>query len=215
LEALANAHRVASTLDSRPAWIAGRLFSFLHSRVRVMFKLKLPFPPSVNTYWRHVGNRVLVSKKGRQYQAVVSSMLNRKNIETHEGDLIVDIRLIPPDRRRRDVDNSLKALLDAMQFGGAYLDDSQIVRLTVEKFEPEPDKPRAEVIVQHVPAPQGEAGIRVCLRCDIAFRSDGPGNRICMDCQQVNAHFSERVGIERGKKRHNGEIMIDRPEDAL
>jgi Holliday junction resolvase RusA-like endonuclease len=215
LEALAIAHRIASRLDSRLALSAGRLFSFLHPRVRVMFKLKLPFPPSVNTYWRHVGNRVLVSKKGRQYQATVSSLLHRKKIQPLEGNLIVDIRLVPPDHRRRDVDNSLKALLDAMQFGGAYLDDSQIVRLTVEKFEPEPDKPRAEVIVQHVPAPQGEAGIRVCLRCDIAFRSDGPGNRICMECQRINAQFSERVGIERGRKRHNGEIMIDRPEDAV
>src|SRR6056297_3846632 len=109
-----------------------------------MFKLQLPFPPSVNTYWRHVGNRVLVSKKGRQYQTTVSSLLHRKDIKTHDGDLVVDIRLIPPDRRRRDVDNSLKALLDAMQFGGAYHDDAQIVRLTVEKHQPDPDDPRAD-----------------------------------------------------------------------
>ena len=180
-----------------------------------MFKLNLPFPPSVNTYWRHVGSRVLVSKKGRQYQAEVSSLLGRKKMEPLDGSLVVDIRLIPPDRRRRDVDNSLKALLDAMQFGGVYLDDSQIVRLTVEKFAPEPAKPRAEVIVQHVPAPEGGAGIRVCLRCDIAFRSEGPANRICIDCQRVNAMFSDRVGNQRGRKRHNGEIIVERVEDSL
>ena len=180
-----------------------------------MFKLQLPFPPSVNTYWRHVGNRVLVSKKGRQYQTAVSKLLNRKNIKTHDGDLIVDIRLIPPDRRRRDVDNSLKALLDAMQFGGAYHDDAQIVRLTVEKHQPDPENPRAEVVVQHVPAPIGQAGFRTCLKCDNAFASDGPGNRICSACQELNAVFSHRVEDMRGRKYHNGEPMDERQEDRL
>lgn len=180
-----------------------------------MIKLRLPFPPSVNTYWRHVGNRVLISKNGRQYQATVSSLLNRKGIKTHDGDLIVDIRLIPPDRRRRDVDNSLKALLDAMQFGGAYHDDAQIVRLTVEKHQPDPDSPRAEVIVQHILAPTGQAGFRTCLRCDEAFASDGPSNRICPSCQEVNAMFSHRVEAIRGKKRHNGEVMIESEENRL
>ena len=180
-----------------------------------MLKLKLPFPPSVNTYWRHVGNRVLVSKKGRQYQATVSSLLNRKDIEPHDGDLIVDIRLIPPDRRRRDVDNSLKALLDAMQFGGAYHDDAQIVRLTVEKHQPDPGDPRAEVILQHVPAPIGQAGFRTCLRCDEAFESAGPGNRICQDCTVVNSLLPEAIPMERGSKYHNGELMDERQEDRF
>ena len=50
--------------------------------------------------------------------------------------LAIDIRIHPPDRRRRDIDNMQKALLDAMQHGGAYLDDSQIVRLAIEKGLP-------------------------------------------------------------------------------
>lgn len=132
-----------------------------------------------------------------------------------DGDLIVDIRLVPPDRRRRDVDNSLKALLDAMQFGGVYHDDSQIVRLTVEKFDAEPKESRAEVVVQRVPAVIGEAGFRTCLRCDEAFQSDGPSNRICISCRQVNAMFGELVEYERGKKRHNGHIIIEREEDSV
>lgn len=180
-----------------------------------MFKLKLPFPPSVNTYWRHVGNRVLVSKKGRQYQAAVGSLLHRKGIQTHEGELIVDIRLIPPDRRRRDVDNSLKALLDAMQFGGAYHDDAQIVRLTVEKHQPQPDDPHAEVVLQNVPAPIGKAGFRTCLGCNTAFESTGPGNRICAECSAANSLLPEGMPIERGRKYHNGDLMSERLEDHL
>ena len=52
------------------------------------------------------------------------------------GDLAVHVDVYPPDRRRRDLDNCLKSLLDAMEHGGAYADDSQIVRLAVEKREP-------------------------------------------------------------------------------
>ena len=91
------------------------------------------FLRTVNRYWRHVGTRVLVSKEGREFRKTVRSLMKFQKVKKHEGDLIVDIRLIPVDRRRRDVDNSLKALLDAMQAGGAYDDDSQIVRLTVRE----------------------------------------------------------------------------------
>ncbi len=51
------------------------------------------------------------------------------------GRLAVEVEVFPPDNRRRDVDNVIKALLDALQHGGAYLDDSQIVRLTHREAE--------------------------------------------------------------------------------
>jgi crossover junction endodeoxyribonuclease RusA len=49
------------------------------------------------------------------------------------GPLEVSIDVFPPDRRRRDVDNVQKALLDALAHGGAYHDDSQINRLSIER----------------------------------------------------------------------------------
>lgn len=52
------------------------------------------------------------------------------------GPLAIEITVYPPDRRRRDIDNVQKSLLDALQHGGAYHDDSQIVRLEIEKREP-------------------------------------------------------------------------------
>jgi len=54
------------------------------------------------------------------------------------GRLRVEIEVYPPDRRRRDIDNVQKALLDALEHGGAYRDDSQLVKLEIEKGEPIP-----------------------------------------------------------------------------
>ena len=173
-----------------------------------MFKLNLPFPPSVNHYWRHVGPRVLVSAKGRTYRKEVNAILNRKGIEPLEGDLFLDITLIPPDRRRRDIDNYLKALLDAMQYGGMYLDDCQIVRLTIEKLTFETKmSAAAHVVVQHVPVRKESARLRTCLKCGVAFSSSGPGNRICSRCARENSLLPEREPIVRGKKYHNGELL--------
>jgi crossover junction endodeoxyribonuclease RusA len=42
----------------------------------------------------------------------------------------------PPDRRRRDLDNLLKALLDSIEHAGVYEDDSQIDLLVARRREP-------------------------------------------------------------------------------
>lgn len=101
-----------------------------------MLELELPYPPSVNHYWRRVGARTLISRGGRAFRQTVCSILAAKGVRPLSGPLVVDVTVFPPDRRRRDIDNVQKALLDALQHGGAYLDDNQIVRLTIERGGP-------------------------------------------------------------------------------
>ncbi len=101
-----------------------------------MLELELPYPPSVNHYWRRVGARTLISRGGRAFREAVCSILAARGIQSLDGPLVVEVMIHPPDKRRRDIDNIQKALLDALQHGGAYGDDSQIVRLTIEKCEP-------------------------------------------------------------------------------
>ena len=100
-----------------------------------MIEVELPFPPSVNHYYRHVGPRTLISREGRRFRERVTSVLAALGVRPLAGPLEVCIDLFPPDRRRRDIDNVQKALLDSLQHGGAYEDDSQIVRLVIEKRE--------------------------------------------------------------------------------
>ena len=101
-----------------------------------MLDLELPYPPSVNHYFRMVGRRVLISREGRAFRGRVCSTLAALGVRPFEGPLAVQIEIYPPDNRRRDVDNTLKSLLDALQHGGAYRDDNQIVCLAIEKRQP-------------------------------------------------------------------------------
>ena len=91
----------------------------------------LPWPPSVNTYWRHVGSRVLVSREGRDYRRWVANELFALEARPIPGRLAVSVSLFPPDRRKRDIDNPLKCLLDSLQHAGLYEDDSQVDWLLV------------------------------------------------------------------------------------
>jgi crossover junction endodeoxyribonuclease RusA len=99
----------------------------------MMIDLELPYPPSVNHYWRRVGARTLISRGGRAFRRTVCSILAAHGIRPLDGPVELVVDVFPPDRRRRDLDNLQKALLDALAHGGAYHDDSQIARLTIQR----------------------------------------------------------------------------------
>lgn len=99
-----------------------------------MIDLTLPFPPSVNTVWRRVGSRTLLSKRGREYrQEVASAVADQWQGEPLMGRVAVEIEVWPPDRRKRDIDNSLKAALDAITHAGVWGDDEQIDRILLSR----------------------------------------------------------------------------------
>jgi len=96
------------------------------------FEMVLPWPPSVNTYWRSVvmGGRVrvLISEKGRLYRKAVIRQVGR-GVQPLTGPLLFDATFHPPDKRRRDIDNLPKGLFDALVAAGVLADDSQIREL--------------------------------------------------------------------------------------
>lgn len=49
--------------------------------------------------------------------------------------LHVNLFIYPPDKRRRDIDNVCKVILDTLQRAGIYDDDFKIWKLTVERKE--------------------------------------------------------------------------------
>ena len=53
-----------------------------------------------------------------------------------DGALAVRIKAYPPDKRKRDIDNIQKPLLDAMEKAGVYRNDCQIKLLITQMLEP-------------------------------------------------------------------------------
>jgi crossover junction endodeoxyribonuclease RusA len=100
-------------------------------RLEGSLTLELPWPPSVNTYWRQFQGRAIISQKGREYRKHVEALLFVGKLQPLTGRLAVEIMAYPPDNRRRDLDNICKAALDSMQRGGAYIDDNQIDDLRI------------------------------------------------------------------------------------
>ena len=98
-----------------------------------MIELELPFPPSVNHYYRRVGPRTLISREGRRFRERVCALLAASGVRPLSGPLRLEIEVYPPDRRRRDVDNLQKGLLDALEHGGLYSNDSQIADLRIKR----------------------------------------------------------------------------------
>lgn len=94
-------------------------------------RARLPYPPTVNLYWRIGNGRIYISDRGRQYQRRVSAILS--DAPEQPGRLSVAVSVYPPDRRKRDLDNVLKCLLDSITRAGVWQDDSVIDRLLVER----------------------------------------------------------------------------------
>ena len=116
------------------------------------FVINLPWPPSVNTYWRSlvmpVGRKqdaapgkprkfrsaVILSEEGRQYRELVAKRVREQRVPVHTGKLAVWIHCMPPDRRARDLDNLPKGVLDGLKHAGVFRDDSDIDDLRVTRF---------------------------------------------------------------------------------
>lgn len=97
-----------------------------------MLEVTLPWPPSVNTYWRTFQGRMIISEKGRQYRKdVADQVLIQRAAKNYVGKLQVEIEAFRPDKRRRDLDNLLKAVLDGCTHAGVWEDDSNIVDLRI------------------------------------------------------------------------------------
>ena len=98
---------------------------------------QLPFPPSMNTYWRNFRGRTVISKAGRQFREDVIQYVIDNNIPKF-GDKKLKITLIlrPRDKRKIDIDNRIKAVLDALEHAGVFDDDFQVDHIEMIRGEP-------------------------------------------------------------------------------
>ena len=85
---------------------------------------------SVNKYYRSWQGRVLISKDGREFKKEVDLLLN--NYEKVLGKIKLTLILHFKDKRKRDLDNYNKVLIDCLK-NKLFEDDDQIYQLYMEK----------------------------------------------------------------------------------
>ena len=98
-----------------------------------MISIKLPWPPTVNTYYTVARGRKILSKRGRKYKDDCAAEMLLQRPGKVAGRLGIRIDAFVPDRRKRDLDNLVKPVLDSLGSGPNALfdDDSQIDQLAV------------------------------------------------------------------------------------
>lgn len=99
--------------------------------------ITLPWPPSINHYWRHFRGHVVISREGQAYRKRVCALLAGGGFRRPPsgGRIALAMDAFPPDRRRRDLDNLQKSVIDALEHASLYEDDSQIDLLVTRRRE--------------------------------------------------------------------------------
>lgn len=108
--------------------------------VQQTISLTLPFPPSMNHYWRHNKNgQHFISADGSAYRDSVGLLCkaHMQGDDPLKGVLAVRAVFYRPEKRG-DLDNMFKVLFDALK-GTLYVDDSQIVELRAYRLDDKAD----------------------------------------------------------------------------
>ena len=100
--------------------------------------IQLRWPPTVNHYYtisKGKRPRKILSEAARAYKELCSwGMLEQGTPKLKGPRFSLFIVARPPDNRKRDLDNLLKPILDALVEYGAITDDSKVDDLRIVRF---------------------------------------------------------------------------------
>lgn len=90
-----------------------------------MLTLTIPFPPSMNRLWRaSKGGGVYRSPEYAKWKEHACwEIASQCRSERLQGPFKLTMLVVPPDKRHRDLDNLLKASLDALAGAGVIAND--------------------------------------------------------------------------------------------
>lgn len=109
---------------------------------KLIFKLPL-MPVTVNkmyfTNLRGRGRSRIPTSQHKDFKTkmipIIRDAIKKQKWHSEQGDTFtVNVKYYWKDKKKRDLDNFLKALLDTMTEAGIYEDDSLIIRIIAEKY---------------------------------------------------------------------------------
>ena len=97
-------------------------------------RINLPFPPTVNHIWQSSGKRRYLSKEYEAFLGMVQVIVAREKVpQFGKKRLAVEIGLYWPNKRRGDIDNRAKAVLDSLGRCKVFDDDEQVDSLMISR----------------------------------------------------------------------------------
>lgn len=106
-------------------------------------------PPSVNHYYGHRGHKVFITADGKQFRNRIREACAGK--PKILGPVAVCVRVHWRTRRKHDLDNVFKSLLDSVK-DVLFEDDDKVVQIFAEKRVGEP-RDGFDLIVRSLPPP--------------------------------------------------------------
>ena len=94
-------------------------------------QFNITVPPSANALWKIRDRRMVKTDRYKAFilQAGWEVKAQRSGKPSLDGPAIVSISLRRP-RKNADIDNRIKPVLDALEYGGALVNDKQVTCIT-------------------------------------------------------------------------------------
>lgn len=97
-----------------------------------MFELQLTMPPSANHLWVRARKGMRKSDAYVTWLMLAAIEARRQSFKRVSGPYKLSMTVLRPDRRRRDIDNTIKPVADLLMHIGAIDDDSNCISVYAE-----------------------------------------------------------------------------------
>ncbi len=113
--------------------------------VNMKFKINIR-PLSYYQYLKQNRHRKYITDEGRKYKETLQAEFKKvmEEMEIIQGEVVMEIDLFFDNKRKNDLDNFCKPILDCMS-DVIFLDDRQIIDLHIKKFY---DKENPRIVIR-------------------------------------------------------------------
>ncbi len=113
-----------------------------------MIRYSLPYPPTVNNLFFNVRHGRVKTDAYRAWLENAGHAINVQGKKRICGPVSLSIGLVRPDKRKRDLSNTIKSVEDLLVSMGVIEDDSLVQKLSVQWVSG--DAPCTVIIHEHV-----------------------------------------------------------------